>query len=148
MRGGRLGGCVRVDPVLKILVAEDDPGVQTLLNRILIRRGYAVDCACDGAEALKRLAAASYDVVLLDLAMPKVSGVDVLRRLEEEGRSDLLSRIIVVTAASTKEIGRLQRVKVLRKPFDLDELMAAISRISRGRADADDSSRRAEAPSN
>jgi len=148
MRGGRLGGCVRVDPVLKILVAEDDPGVQTLLNRILIRRGYAVDCACDGAEALKRLAAASYDVVLLDLAMPKVSGVDVLRRLEEEGRSDLLSRIIVVTAASTKEIGRLQRVKVLRKPFDLDELMAAISRMSRGRTDADDSSRRAEAPSN
>ena len=139
---------MRVDPVLKILVAEDDPGVQTLLNRILIRRGYAVDCACDGAEALKRLAAASYDVVLLDLAMPKVSGVDVLRRLEEEGRSDLLSRIIVVTAASTKEIGRLQRVKVLRKPFDLDELMAAISRMSRGRTDADDSSRRAEAPSN
>jgi DNA-binding response OmpR family regulator len=127
--------------VLKILVVEDDPGVQTLLNRILSRRGFAVECACDGAEALNRLAAHSYDVVLLDLAMPKVSGIDVLRRLEEDGRADLFSRIIVVTAASTREIARLSRVKVLRKPFDLDELMAAINRTCRSRTGADESSR-------
>ena len=132
---------MRVDPVLKILVVEDDPGVQTLLNRILSRRGYAVECACDGADALNRLAAHSYDVVLLDLAMPRVSGVDVLRRLEEDGRADLIARIIVVTAASTREIGRLPHVRVLRKPFDLDELMAAISGTSRRRMGSDESSR-------
>ena len=128
---------MRFEPVLKILVVEDDPGVQTLLIRILTRQGFAVDCSGDGVEALDRLAAAPYDVVLLDLAMPRMSGADVLCRLEEHGRADILSRIIVVTAASVKEVTKLQRVAVIRKPFDLHELMRAIHRVAgRGMAGA------------
>ena len=128
---------MRLEPVLKILVVEDDPGVQTLLIRILTRQGFAVDCSGDGVEALDRLAAAPYDVVLLDLAMPRMSGADVLCRLEEHGRADILSRIIVVTAASVKEVSKLQRVAVIRKPFDLHELMAAIRGVAgRGMAGA------------
>ena len=119
-----------LDHVLKILIAEDDRGVQTLLRTILSREGYAVECASDGIAALECCTSISYDAILLDLTMPKASGTDVLRQIQERGRADVLSRIIVVTAASAKDVAGVHGVPVIRKPFDLNDLLAAIRRIA------------------
>src|SRR5436305_7908806 len=105
----RMGGCVVSGRVLKILIAEDDRGVQTLLRTVLTREGWGVECASDGIQALHCCLKQQYDLVLLDLAMPHASGIDVLRRLEEQGRADVLARTIVLTAASLTEIANIER---------------------------------------
>jgi len=111
--------------MLNILVAEDDPGIQTLLRTILTRDGFTVDCAGDGAEALQRLRATRYDVILLDLMMPNLSGADLISMLAE-ANDDVLSRIIVITAAALHDARSFHRLPVLRKPFDLDELRSRV----------------------
>ena len=114
----------------EIIALAKSRGVQTLLRTILTREGCVVECASDGVQALQRCLSRRYDLILLDLAMPSASGLDVLRQLEEQGRADVLSRIIVVTAASLNEIANVRGVPVLRKPFDLGELRAAIRRVT------------------
>jgi DNA-binding response OmpR family regulator len=124
-------GRVGVNPELmrSILVAEDDRGIQTLLRTILSREGFVVDCVGDGAEALQRLEAKRYDAVLLDLMMPNLSGGDVIRRLADRGH-DALDRVIVITAAALHDTATVDRLPVVRKPFDLDELRSRVHAIA------------------
>ncbi|HEX8252052.1 MAG TPA: response regulator [Thermoanaerobaculia bacterium] len=115
--------------MFNILVAEDDRGIQTLLSTILTREGFDVECVGDGAEAMRRLNARHYDVVLLDLMMPNLSGGDVIRLLGDRG-DDALSRVIVITAAAMHEASLVDRLPVLRKPFDLDELRGRVHAVA------------------
>jgi two-component system, OmpR family, response regulator len=117
--------------MLNILVAEDDPGIQTLLRTILTREGFAVDCVADGTEALQRLGATRYDVILLDLMMPNLSGADLIARLAD-ANDDALSRVIVITAAALHDARSFHRLPVLRKPFDLDELRSRVYAVAEG----------------
>jgi DNA-binding response OmpR family regulator len=119
-----------------ILVAEDDRGIQTLLTTILSREGFAVDCVDDGAEALQRLEAKRYDAVLLDLMMPNLSGGDVIRLLADRGH-DALSRVIVITAAAMHEATAVDRLPVLRKPFDINELRTRVHAVARSSVRSD-----------
>jgi DNA-binding response OmpR family regulator len=121
--------------MLNILVAEDDPGIQTLLRTILTREGFAVDCVADGTAALQRLGATRYDVILLDLMMPNLSGADLIARLAN-AHDDALSRIIVITAAALHDARSFQRLPVLRKPFDLDELRSRVHAVAEGERSA------------
>ena len=121
--------------MLKILVAEDDPGIQTLLRTILTREGFAVDCVADGTEALQRLGATRYDVILLDLMMPSLSGADLIARLAD-ANDDALSRVIVITAAALHDARSFHRLPVLRKPFDLDELRSRVHAVAQGHGPA------------
>jgi DNA-binding response OmpR family regulator len=116
-----------------ILVAEDDRGIQTLLTTILSREGFSVECVDDGAEALERLEARRYDAVLLDLMMPNLSGGDVIRVLADRG-DDALSRVIVITAAAMHEATAMDRLPVLRKPFDINELRRRVHAVARSAA--------------
>ncbi|HYO75669.1 MAG TPA: response regulator [Thermoanaerobaculia bacterium] len=116
----------------KILIAEDDRGIQTLLSTILTREGFAVECVSDGAEAMRRLNARHYDVVLLDLMMPNLSGGDVIQLLEDQGH-DALSRVIVITAAAMHEASVVDRLPILRKPFDIDELRGRVHAVAAAR---------------
>ena len=88
------------------LVVEDDPETRSLLKTVLEALGCEVDLANDGAVALDRLALCSYDVILLDIALPKISGtvvMDTLRRCDPES----LGRVIVVTGLNVEEIRKL-----------------------------------------
>ena len=80
-----------------VLVAEDDPVNAELLQDLLESRGWRVDVAADGAATLARMADHHYDLLLLDLHMPKVDGVDVLR-LAREGNVPRPGWVVVVTA--------------------------------------------------
>ena len=83
---------------MRILIIEDDPVLADGLTRSLRAVDYAVDCAVDGSEADHVLAAQNYDLVILDLGLPKVDGFEVLRRLRRRG-----SRVpvLVLTARDT-----------------------------------------------
>lgn len=109
------------------LVVEDDDAIRFLTAQILRREGFAVDEGTNGREALALLSDREYDVVLLDLAMPEMNGLDVLDHVSRR-MPQLLRRIIVITASlHLLRAGLPDGVcRVLTKPFDLGELTAAI----------------------
>lgn len=116
--------------ISRILIVDDDPGVRALLVALLSHRGCAYALAEDGAEAIAQLRRTCYDVVLLDLMLPKVNGFEVLRFLRAE-RPQTLSSVIVLTAASNATLRGFDTAGIhalIRKPFDIHELLAEIDR--------------------
>jgi two-component system response regulator TctD len=117
---------------MKVLLIEDDPAMQTTLQRTLERRGMWVVACGDGARALDRWRASLPDVVLLDLSLPGLDGLQVLAHARAEG---LRAPVIILTARGTigdKIIGlNTGADDYLPKPFDLDELEARMRAIVR-----------------
>ena len=81
--------------VMRVLVVDDDPGVRTSVAAALRRDGCSVELACDGTEALGRLASGKFDSVVLDVLMPGLDGLAACRRVA--GRGDL-TPILMLTA--------------------------------------------------
>ena len=117
---------------MKILLVEDNPAMQTTLRRSFERRGIQVVSCSDGALALERWRASVPDVVLLDLSLPGVDGLEVLARGREAG---LKTPVLILTARGT--VGdRILGLNTgaddyLPKPFDLDELEARVRALAR-----------------
>ncbi len=114
----------------KILYAEDEEQTRSLVAEELRQEGYTVDQAEDGETAIGLLANRSYDLLLLDIRMPRKSGLDVLAFLQEQNRHP---RVIMLTAvdelASAIQAVKLGANDYLTKPFRLEQLLAAIERI-------------------
>ena len=116
---------------MRILVVDDDPQIVSFLKRGLTYEGYTVDTASDGTEALARAREAEPDLVILDIMMPGIDGLEVSRRLREASKVP----IIMLTAKGTVT----DRVKgldsgaddYLVKPFAFDELLARIRAMLR-----------------
>ena len=118
-----MGGMTLVNRRLRVLVADDDPAIRALVSRVFVRRGYEVSSAFDGADAIERLDEGSFDLLVLDLMMPRVDGVGVINHLAT--RDAPKPAIVVMTAAVPDILRRLPRdqvVRVISKPFDLDQL--------------------------
>jgi CheY-like chemotaxis protein len=105
----------------RILVVDDEPTNRTLLKAALVRQAYQVELANDGYEAIEKLTAASFDLVLLDLDMPGWTGLDVLERMKANPE---LRRIPVIIVSASQELdGVVQCIEAgatdyLPKPFD------------------------------
>jgi len=120
---------------MRILIAEDDQVLADGLLRSLRAAGYAVDQVSTGSEADAALAAHEFDLVILDLGLPKVHGFEVLRKLRARGGSGSSVPVLILTAADSVE----QRVKGLdlgaddymAKPFSLQELEARVRALTR-----------------
>ena len=97
----------------KVLIAEDNPVNRELLRELLENRGYEVEEACDGEEALEMVERGRPDVLLLDLGMPKLDGFGVVRKLRENPQLAALP-VMAVTAYAM----RGDREKVLEAGFD------------------------------
>ena len=124
----------------RILVVDDEPAVTDLLAYNLRKAHYEVMVANDGLEALRLANEASPDLILLDLMIPKVDGLDVCRELRKT--SDV--SIIMITARG-EEIDRVVGLELgaddyVTKPFSVRELMARIKAVLR-RAQSDDKER-------
>jgi len=117
---------------MKLLLVEDNSQLNKALTTLLKRNSYLVDSAFDGEEALIYLKDYIYDVVILDIMLPKVDGLEVLRRARSKG---IQTPIILLTAKSTVEdkiIGLdLGADDYLPKPFSTEELLARIRALSR-----------------
>jgi CheY-like chemotaxis protein len=108
-----------------VLVAEDDTPTRIFLVAALTDEGYLVSAAADVKAALERCAELKPDLVVLDLSMPLVNGVEFLRRRGP----DCAAPVIAMSAAFRRhEIGELAIVAFVAKPFDLDVLIGAIAR--------------------
>ncbi|HEX2061933.1 MAG TPA: response regulator [Thermoanaerobaculia bacterium] len=109
----------------RVLVADDDAGIRTLLRALLERRGVAVELVADGDAALARIGSKTYDAILLDLMMPAANGFEIVRRLQDD-HPHVLDYVIVVTAAAERTLRQFDASavrRVFRKPFDIDELV-------------------------
>lgn len=111
----------------RILVVEDDDAIRTMVERVLRYERFEVDSARDGFEAIEKLSRNDYATVVLDLAMPRVDGIDVLQFLAREN-PNLERKVIVMTAnLAGLEVVRAKRVAaVLTKPFDIRSLIEQI----------------------
>ena len=119
---------------LRILVAEDDPTVAQLYRTYAERRGHRVLLASDGAEALVTAAAEMPDLVLLDVALPKLDGRDVIRQLKQNPRTARIP-ILVVSALGGDQNMRailleLGAWDVVEKPVDLAVTFAKAERLA------------------
>ncbi|MCK6391716.1 MAG: response regulator transcription factor, partial [Azonexus sp.] len=117
---------------MRILIAEDDAIIADGLSRSLRQGGYAVDWAPNGLEAETALLTVSYDLLILDLGLPKLAGLDVLKRLRARNSA---VPVLILTALD----GTGDRVKGLDlgaddymiKPFELAELEARVRALTR-----------------
>jgi two-component system response regulator MprA len=116
----------------RILVVDDEPAVQSALSRALTLERYDVAQALDGREALERLASAAYEVVILDVSMPYVDGLEVCRRLRDGGDR---TPVLMLTAREQVD-DRVAGLDAgaddyLIKPFALRELLARVRALLR-----------------
>ncbi|MFO1329282.1 MAG: response regulator transcription factor [Rubrivivax sp.] len=122
---------------MKLLLIEDNPALQTTLQRSFERRGLQVVLCGDGTRALDRWRASLPDVVLLDLSLPGEDGLQVLARARAEG---LQTPVLILTARGTvgdRVLGlNTGADDYLAKPFDLDELEARVQALARRSARA------------
>jgi len=111
----------------RILVVDDDDAIRALLFTILRRRGFAVDSARNGVEAIERIERCSYSLMLLDLMMPQMSGWDVLAHLDRCGSERTLPLVIVLTAGNEpRDLNPAYVAGTVRKPFDVELLLDTI----------------------
>ena len=116
-------------------MVDDEQPIQTLLSFPLQRDGYDVVTVADGRDALARFSEQHFDLVVLDLMLPKVDGLEVCRRLRAQAGNGKTVPIIMLTARS-EEIDRVLGLEVgaddyLTKPFDIEELLARIRALLR-----------------
>jgi DNA-binding response OmpR family regulator len=111
----------------RILVTEDDPSIRTLLATILRRASYEVDTAINGRDAIHKAGKTEYDVIVLDLMMPVMSGVEVLARLA--ARTPKSRFVVVMSAAPQDVIAKADGANVfamLQKPAAINEIVATV----------------------
>jgi two-component system response regulator MprA len=132
MRSDRCDNPTNVAPAASVLIVDDDPGVLDAIARALTLRGFAVRTAVDGDDAIAALLVSAPDVVVLDVAMPTIDGLDVCRRLRASGER---TPILIVSArdAIADRVAGLDAGAddYLVKPFALDELTARVRALVR-----------------
>jgi DNA-binding NtrC family response regulator len=118
-----------------VLLVEDDRVLAHVCSRALVAAGFTVDLAVDGAEGFERLLAGSYDVVVSDLCMPRLDGLDLLEQVRRL-RPDV--PFVIMTAqlderayAAAREMGT---VRYLLKPMTMDQLARAVQSAASLRA--------------
>jgi DNA-binding response OmpR family regulator len=119
-------------PVVRVLLIEDSRHLQRSVSTGLRKTGYAVDVSGDGEEGLWHAQSNDYDVIILDLMLPRVDGLTVLRRLRAQEKQ---THVLILTAKDTLE----DRVRGLRlgaddylvKPFAFEELLARVEALCR-----------------
>ncbi len=124
---------------MRILYAEDEKAINEAVTEILIKNNYAVDSVYDGAEALEYISVTEYDIIVLDLMMPKMDGLTVLKTIRSQ---KIATPVLILTAKAELEdkIAGLDygADDYLTKPFETKELLARLRAISRRKNDVFD----------
>ena len=124
---------------MKLLLVEDNTQLNKALSTLLKRNSYVVDSAFDGEEALLFIEKYTYDVIILDIMIPRLNGLEVLKRMREAHNN---TPVIMLTAKSTVD----DKIKgldygaddYLTKPFNSDELLARIRALGRRKGEIND----------
>ena len=121
-------------PLNRILVADDEESMRWVLSKALKRKGFNVDLAVDGRQALNMIQENCYDLAILDIKMPGITGLDLLDRIREM-KSDLLVVIMTAEASMKNAVEAMKRgaYDYITKPFDLDVIDAIVEKVGRAR---------------
>ncbi len=116
----------------RILLVEDEPGLVLTVSDLLMNEGYEVETAQDGEVGLLKATSALFDLIILDVMMPKRNGLDVCRDLRQRG----YDTAILMLTAKTQVVDRVVGLKLgaddyLSKPFDPSELLARVEALLR-----------------
>ncbi len=116
---------------MKVLVADDDPTLRTELAELLRQDGHNVAVASDGQEALDRLEAGTFDVALLDLIMPRASGMEILHRLQVVRPQ---TAVVMITAHGSVDVAveamKAGAADFVEKPFEVESLQRVLASIA------------------
>ena len=119
----------------KILVVDDEDIVRTSCSRTLVPEGYDVRLAKNGVEGLQMAAEERFDLVLTDLKMPDMDGIDVLRNIKEKWPE---THVIIVTGYQTVDTAvkaiKLGASNYIEKPFTPDALLSAVTEALAGKS--------------
>jgi two-component system response regulator (stage 0 sporulation protein F) len=117
-------------PVIKILIIDDQIGIRILLNEVFQQAGYESYCAENGQEALALFAKHQPDIILLDMKIPGMDGLDILAQIR---KADPELPVFMMTAYGEldliKQANLLGATRHFTKPFDIDELLQAVKEI-------------------
>lgn len=108
----------------RALIIEDDKAILGLVRTVLVRENFTVEGVDNGAAAIELMKTVAYDLLIIDLLIPQISGEDVLSFLEREKPRWL--RRVIVTTASPRSLSCefLEKIcRILEKPFDIDRLV-------------------------
>lgn len=113
----------------KILVVEDDPGVRELFREILSQEEYAVKVAQDGKEALLKVWKESFDLILTDVKMPRMNGIQLLKELQKIVPD---TKVLIITGTADSEIAvkamEFGAYDYISKPFYLDSILQKVKK--------------------
>ena len=107
----------------KILVVDDEVMVRVVLRKILIKEGYKVLCARDGESAIKKIENETFDLVLLDLKMPGIDGIETLEKIRKINKN--IPVILISGYLTNEKVERATKLGIsnyIEKPFNLDEV--------------------------
>lgn len=122
----------RMEIVMRILIAEDEKALSKVLVKIFEKNNYSVDSVDNGADAIDYIEAGNYDVVVLDVMMPKADGITVLKKIRAEGNQVPVLILSAKSEIDDKVLGLDSGANYyLTKPFDTKELLAIIRAITR-----------------
>lgn len=110
-----------------VLVVDDDPVIIDLIVEVLTEEGYTVRSAYDGRECLRAIADARPALLLLDIQMPGLSGIDVLTQVRAAGH-DFPITVITATPQLAAPVLQYDRVEYMAKPFDLEAFINSVAR--------------------
>lgn len=117
---------------MRVLLAEDEKALSRALTAILERNHYSVDAVFDGQETLEYLAADNYDCVILDIMMPKIDGITVLKEIRKQGNRIPVLMLTAKSEVEDKVLGLDSGANdYLTKPFHSKELLARIRAMTR-----------------
>ena len=115
---------------IRLLYVDDEESLRILVKSQLISEGFYVEAADDGDTAVEDLKKNSYDIILLDIRMPRMNGIEVLKFIKQQ---KIKSRVVMLTAVDDLSIA-IESVKngandYVTKPYDLNNLLACINRV-------------------
>jgi two-component system alkaline phosphatase synthesis response regulator PhoP len=112
----------------RILVVDDEKGIRFLLYEALLREGFEVTLASDGQESLEKLQGDNFDLVITDINMPRLDGIEMLKNMKKTGRKE---KVIIMTGNPStlrlphKDLPHI--VSQLRKPFMIESLLSVVT---------------------
>ena len=111
----------------KILVVDDQPGIRLLLTEIFTHKGYEVNTAKTGREALDKINARSFDLVILDYKLPILDGLEVIKQLEQQDCTIPLILMSGLTEHLSKQRKESRLIKkIVSKPFDVQKMSTLV----------------------
>ena len=117
-----------------VLCVDDDPGIRELLHEIITRLGHSIITAVDGIDALEKLAADHFDIVITDINMPRMDGIELIKRIKTEFDDvDVIAITAYEMTYKYTDIIALGASDFISKPFNVNELEAKLNRILRER---------------